>query len=1416
MSKRRQQHGESQEYTSYAQKRTKMQCEGEDDQSKVFSHNDYTVGWICAIKTEYVAAQAFLDEEHEGPDIVSPNDNNDYTLGKVGKHNVVIAVLPKGEYGISSAASVARDMLHSFPNVRIGLMVGIGGGAPSRKHDIRLGDIVVSTPHHEKGGVFQYDFGKTIQDQSFWTTGFLNQPPTLLRTAVSGLEAQYERKGHRLEIAINSILEKNPRLQKKYRRPDPNSDKLYQSTFTHPLDDEVDCTVVCNNDLSNLILRPERTKDEDNPAIHYGLIASANQLVKDALVRDKLAIEKDVLCFEMEAAGLMNQFPCLVIRGICDYSDSHKNKEWQGYAAMAAAAYAKDLLCRIPLNKVEAEKRIEDVLSGIQETLVNMSDNVHKLVYVQYYQEHETILEWLTPIDYTLQHRDCLEKRQPGTGQWLLDSAEYLSWLERHHFFSQRLQGDFQQRQDSAAYQSWLKTNKQTLFCPGIPGAGKTITTAIVVNDLYARFQNDPDIGIAYIYCDFELQDEQKPKHLLASLLRQLIPSSSMPNIVKSLYSQHKGKRERVSIHDIRLALFHVVRAYSRTFIIIDALDERQVCYKGREDFLSYLSFLQKEAHSQVNVFATSRPLPDITWHFEEYFEGYLSQEIRAKDDDIHRYIDGQISHHRRPRISKYPDLQQVIRKEVVKAADGQFLLAKLHMDHLLSMSTPGDIEDALKSLPHGIKGLDTMYGQAMERINKQMAGPRALAKKVLSWILHAKRPLTTAELQHAVAIRHGTVELHEKFLPEVEDLVSDCAGLVTISDKSNIVRLVHYTAQQYFERTSWFLDAETDITKNCVTYLSFDVFATGFCATYQEFKSRLQRNPLYDYVARNWGHHARKAAKEAEHLILSLLESEAKVAGASQAMMASTDYANGSPKVLKYMKGIHLAAYFGLTGAIMALLKNGHDPNCKDSNGQTPLWLAACNGREAVVKLLVTKDCVDLNSKDDIYGRTPLWIAIEKRHISVVKLLLMQESIDPNPKDNSGETPLLWATRKGCKSMVELLLVRDDIDPNSRDTKYNRTPLWWAARYRRIEIAKLLLVKDDIDPSSEDAVHGQTPLWWAARHGCDAMVELLLAKESVDPDTKDAQSSRTPLSLAAGYGHKEVVTLLLMKGGVDLNSKDNIYGRTPLLWAAQKGSEAVVEALLAEDSIDLNSKDNDGWTPLWWAVRYKYDGIIKLLLAKDGVDPNSKDYRFGQTLLSWAVKNKRNAATELLLAKDSVDMNAKDNDGRTPLSWAARNGRETAVNLLLEKGAEVESKDNDGWTPLLYAVGNGHETIVKLLLEKGAKLESRDSDGWTPLLYVAAMGHESMVLLLLEKGAELESRDEDGRTPLSWAAQHGQSAVMRLLLEKGAASESMDNYGQTPLSWAARNGHAAIVGPLIAQANCYGAREIAQGRRQI
>ena len=312
-----------------------------------------------------------------------------------------------------------------------------------------------------------------------------------------------------------------------------------------------------------------------------------------------------------------------------------------------------------------------------------------------------------------------------------------------------------------------------------------------------------------------------------------------------------------------------------------------------------------------------------------------------------------------------------------------------------------------------------------MERIEGQIADSQELAKQVLSWITCAKRPLTTSELRHALAVEIGESDLDEDNLPEVEDMVSVCAGLVIVDKESDVIRLVHYTTQEYFERTwiSWFPNAQRDIATICVTYLSFDVFQTGFCLN-EDFKARLQLNLLYDYTARNWGYHVRAASIEDKQLILDLLENGAKVSAASQAMMASGKHSGYSQTVPRQMTGIHLAAYFGLSETMTALLSNGYDPDVKDTNSRTPLSWAAGNGHEAVAKLLLDEG-VDPDSKDTKYGQTPLSWAAENGHEAVVKLLLDKEGVDPDSKDTDRQTPLSWAAEKGHEVVVKLLQSR-------------------------------------------------------------------------------------------------------------------------------------------------------------------------------------------------------------------------------------------------------------------------------------------------------------------------------------------------------------------------------------------------------
>ena len=302
---------------------------------------------------EYLAALEMLDEERGKLTTKLRNDSNAYTLGRIGNHNVVIVCLSKGQYGLVPAATAAINMLNTFEAIRIGLMVGIGGGAPSAANDIRLGDVVVGTPSGRLSGVVQYDRGKMVQNREFVPTGHLNAPPTILLTAVSRLSAQQTRYGNRIAKMVSNMILRSPRLRTICGRPE--EDRLYEASFIHP--GNRSCNTSCSQSKPPLIQRSPREIGKDESVVHFGTIASANVLMKDARFRNKLAAQYGVLCFETEAAGLMNDFPCLVIRGICDYSDTHKNDMWQGYGAAAAAAYAKQLLESIPAREMKEARR---------------------------------------------------------------------------------------------------------------------------------------------------------------------------------------------------------------------------------------------------------------------------------------------------------------------------------------------------------------------------------------------------------------------------------------------------------------------------------------------------------------------------------------------------------------------------------------------------------------------------------------------------------------------------------------------------------------------------------------------------------------------------------------------------------------------------------------------------------------------------------------------------------------------------------------------------------------------------------------------------------------------------------------------------------------------------------------------------
>ncbi|KAK3997924.1 hypothetical protein QBC44DRAFT_376363 [Cladorrhinum sp. PSN332] len=305
--------------------------------SQPLHRHHFSVAWICTLPVELAAAQEMLDVQRTG----SPVDLDDqsrslYTFGRIGEHDVVLVNLPAGKMGNDSAAIVAGRMHNDFPALRFCLIVGIGGGVPSSTTDIRLGDVVVSQPQRDHGGVIQYDFGKAKLDK-FERTGSLNAPPIILLDAMVKLRALELRS----QLNFTSHLLNPTARLRNFARASAGPDHLFDAEYLHVGGPTCD-------DCDQAYILPRPWRDGSVVKVHYGTIASGNQVIRDAITRDKMSSKLGgVLCFEMQAAALMDLFPGLVIRGICDYADSHKNKDWQPYAAATAAAYAKELLLSV-------------------------------------------------------------------------------------------------------------------------------------------------------------------------------------------------------------------------------------------------------------------------------------------------------------------------------------------------------------------------------------------------------------------------------------------------------------------------------------------------------------------------------------------------------------------------------------------------------------------------------------------------------------------------------------------------------------------------------------------------------------------------------------------------------------------------------------------------------------------------------------------------------------------------------------------------------------------------------------------------------------------------------------------------------------------------------------------------------------
>jgi len=500
-----------------------------------------------------------------------------------------------------------------------------------------------------------------------------------------------------------------------------------------------------------------------------------------------------------------------------------------------------------------------------------------------------------------------------------------------------------------------------------------------------------------------------------------------------------------------------------------------------------------------------------------------------------------------------------------------RFLLVALNTDAILGETSLAKRKKMLKKVSTTGVDLESVYAQTLQRIREQKGDRSRLGVEVLMWVSHAKRPLTIGELSHALAVEIESKDLDPENIRPQNTLLASCLGLVVVDEETSVVRLIHYTLQEYLCLPGVLPDAHQALGLTCLVYLNYNQVKS----LPADSQPNLQDMPFLEYSSVYWGIHAKaELSGRAKSLALEMLPFyDSHI---SAALLFSHIYSSGHIFVdVPLFTGLHCASYLGIVELAEALIEmRGRDINERDCKGFTPLIWAACWGNEGVVSLLLAKDDI-LPDKPNNYGQTPLFQASFQGHEGVVRLLLARADVNPDERDINDSTPLSQACFGGHEAVVGLLLARG-ADPDNPDND-GQTPLSQASFGGHEEVVRLLLARG-VSPDRPDN-DGETPLSQASCRGHEGVVRVLLARSDVNPDKPNTEGE-SPLWLASEGGHEGVVRLLLARNDVNPD-KRNCVSRGPLWIASRKGHEGVVRLLLARDDVDPNMPDNWGMTPL-------------------------------------------------------------------------------------------------------------------------------------------------------------------------------------------------------------------------------------------
>ncbi|KFY22155.1 hypothetical protein V493_06811 [Pseudogymnoascus sp. VKM F-4281 (FW-2241)] len=733
------------------------------------------------------------------------------------------------------------------------------------------------------------------------------------------------------------------------------------------------------------------------------------------------------------------------------------------------------------IGKVQSS--VKEEMSLISGTISKVYDGQQRITTEK---EFLKVLDWLSPLTFEAKQDDIFERRQAGTGEWFLQSNEF---------------------------QNWLLGSLNCLWCTASPGAGKTIMASIAINFI-EKVAAANNIAVAYIYFHYDETKDQTAINIIGSLVRQLLQTRAViPDQILSLYKEYSKTNRRLNLTNTVKLLHSECLFRHKTFIIVDALNECSVNNGTQENVLNVLSRLPPSTHLML----TSRS--DIA--VVEKIPNAVQLEIRATNTDIATYIETRLKEDSllKRHIGGDTELKALITTRLIENAKGLFLLPQLHLNSFNNMLSKSKIKLSLNNLS---QDLGPIYEKAIAMIRQKRPDEFDLAKRVLSWIFYAPRPMGVEEVQHALAVESNQRYFDWDGLIDPETILSVCAGLIIIDRERNIMCLSHQTVQEHLQsiQNDFFPEGQEDITRTCLTYLCFDLFAAQTVKSEEKVLELSLTYPLLPYAAQNWGFHANLAPENSiRDLILSFLENAPELVYVA---MHSLKYRYGASgrRIATNAPRLQTAASFGLEKTVEALIENGDDINALSEDGYTALGCAAWSGHEAVVRLLLDKKA-EIEAKNSS-GWSALAYACRNEHVGVVRELLARGA-DIETKNLAGWTPLIGAAWNGHESIIRLLLA------NNANIEARNGAGW-------------------------------TSLHQVAGHGNHVLTSLLLSMGAL-PDSKSSWGWTPLMSAAIAKSGGQDTVRVLLDAGSDRAAKDT-RGETAHDKARQHGKVSIMELL--------------------------------------------------------------------------------------------------------------------------------------------------------------------------------------------------------------------------------------------------------------